>query len=186
MFVVLEGIDGSGKTSLAQRVAERCGGVAYATPPDKYKKLRKSVDVNSDLLSHYLFYREAMIEASLEIDAMLSEGKKVICDRYWLSTLVYHRAGNLVVDPADFSGLVRPDLSVLLLVSKAEQRRRTRERGKEIGNIDGFQTAITNLYLAALIESEQPFVTINTDYFGLERCADIVTAAMADSSNSIP
>jgi thymidylate kinase len=110
---------------------------------------------------------------------MLSSGKTVVCDRYWLSTLVYHRAGKMILDGSDFSELVRPDLTVLLLVGPEEQVRRYSERGVEGGNnVDGFQAEINNLYWTALAESKLPFIVVNTDYYSLEQITNIVVAAL--------
>ena len=179
MFIVLEGIDGSGKSTLATMIAARCDGITYATPPEKYRKLRKQVDTSSSLQKHYDFYRDAVTEASSEISVMLSSGKTVVCDRYWLSTLVYHRAGKMILDGSDFSQLVQPDLTVLLLVGPEEQVRRYRERGVESGNnIDGFQVEINNLYWTALVESKLPFIAINTDHYSLEQITDIIIVAL--------
>jgi thymidylate kinase len=179
MFIVLEGIDSSGKTTLATIIAARCGGITYATPPEKYRKLRRDVDTSSNLQRHYDFYRDAVTEASLEIGAMISSGKTVVCDRYWLSTLVYHRAGKMIIDGSDFSQLIQPDLTVLLLVGQEEQVRRYRERGMESGNnVDGFQMEINNLYCAALIESRLPFIIIDTDHFSIRQIVDIIVATM--------
>ncbi len=181
MFIVLEGIDGSGKSTLATMIATRCSGITYATPPEKYRKLRKHVDTNSSLQKHYDFYRDAVTEASSEISVMLSSGKTVVCDRYWLSTLVYHRVGKMVLHGSDFSQLVQPDLTVLLLVGPEEQVRRYRERGVENGNnVDSFQVEINNLYWTALIESKLPFVVINTDHYSLEQIADMIVAALPE------
>lgn len=179
MFIVLEGIDGSGKSTIAEMVATRCNGITYATPPEKYRKLRKQVDTSSSLWKHYDFYRDAVTEASAEISALLSSGKTVVCDRYWLSTLVYHRAGKMILDGSDFSELVQPDLTVLLLVGQEEQVKRYRNRGMESGNnVDGFQVEINNLYWTALIESKLPFIVINTDHYSLEHIADTIVTAL--------
>ena len=179
MFIVLEGIDCSGKSSLADMIAVRCDGVSYATPPEKYRKLRKCVDTESSLQKHYEFYRDAVTEASAEIGSILSSGKAVICDRYWLSTLVYHRAGDMVLDGSDFSKLIQPDLTVLLLVGQAEQLRRYNGRKIDTGNdVASIQTKINNLYWVALVESKLPFIIINTDCFSLEQCADIIISAL--------
>ena len=179
MFIVLEGIDSSGKSTLATMIAARCNGITYATPPEKYRKLRKHVDASSSLQKHYNFYHDAVTEASSEINAILSSGKTVVCDRYWLSTLVYHRAGKMVIEGSDFSRLVQPDLTVLLLVGPEEQIRRYREHEVESGNrVDGFQVEINNLYWAALVESKLPFIVINTDHYFLEQIADVIVAAL--------
>ncbi|MFA6158024.1 MAG: AAA family ATPase [Candidatus Paceibacterota bacterium] len=179
MFIVLEGIDGSGKSSLAPMIAAKCNGTTYATPPEKYRRLRKQIDTDSSPQKHYEFYRDAVTEASSEISKLLSSGETVVCDRYWFSTLVYHRAGKMVLDGSDFSHLTQPDLTVLLLVGPEEQVRRYRKRGVEGGNnVDGFQVEINNLYRTALIESKLPFIVIDTDHYSLEQITDMIVAAL--------
>lgn len=177
MFIVLEGIDGSGKSDLTELLADKLGGVAYATPPEKYKELRKKVDTGSSIQKHYEFYKDAVIEASAEISDILAKGQIVVCDRYWLSTLVYHRAGGMVLDGSDFSNLVQPNLTVFLLVSPEVQVSRSTKRASEGGNIDGVQSKLTNLYWQALVDSKLPFVAINTDNINLVQCGNIVLAA---------
>ena len=175
MFIVFEGIDGSGKTTISKLVAEKTNGVFYSTPPEKYRQLRKTVDTNSNLQRHYEFYRDAVIEASSELEAIESSNEVVVCDRYWLSTLVYHRAGNMVLDGSDFVGLKRPDLTVFLYVSPSEQSKRFKEREVQgTGNIEGFQSVLNRLYFEALTEFNLPFILLNTDHFSPEECAEIV------------
>lgn len=183
MFIVLEGIDGSGKTSLSQILAEKIDGVAYATPPEKYRELRKKIDTQSSIQKHYEFYRDAVIEASTEIASLLVKGKSVICDRYWLTTLVYHRAGMMTLDGSDFSHLTKPDLTVLLLVSAEEQLRRSVNKVGGGKNIAGKQLELTNLYWEALVASRDPFITINTDEFDLDACSNIILATIQKKSH---
>lgn len=90
MFVSLEGADGCGKTTLCTILSERIGATAYATPPKKYLKMRERVDKNASAEEHYRFYRDGIYDASDEIGAMLRGGSKVVSDRYWLTTYVYH------------------------------------------------------------------------------------------------
>ncbi len=180
MFIVLEGIDCSGKSELTQILARKLGGVAYTTPPKRYRELRKKVDTDFNLQRHYEFYRDAVIGASAEISSMLSIGQTVVCDRYWLSTLVYHRAGGMVLDGSDFSNLVQPNLTVFLLVSPEIQAARSSKRASEGGNINGVQSRLTDLYWQALIDLRLPFVAISTDNNNLEQCGNIVLTAASN------
>jgi thymidylate kinase len=179
MFIVLEGIDCSGKSSVTETLANKLGGVAYATPPEKYRSLRKKIDFESNLGSHYEFYRQAVIEASTEISQMLATGTLVVCDRYWLSTLVYHRAGGMIIDQKEFAQIVQPDLTVFLVVSPETQKKRedSRKTGNK-GNLDGVQEILTNLYWQALMESKLPFLVVHTDNITTDQCSNIIAAAL--------
>ncbi len=164
MFIVLEGIDACGKTTVAGLLAEELNGVVYKTPPEKYRLLRKSVDAKPGTYEHYNFYKEAVIEAELEIRQLLASGQNVICDRYWLSTIVYHKVGKLDVDASDFSKLLRPDLTVFLFVSRDVQILRSGGRVEDsVGDIGGFQDEITKVFLQELLKTKLPFIVINTD-----------------------
>ena len=185
MFLVLEGIDGSGKSDVAQKLADKLGGIVYATPPEKYRKLRKSIDSQGDLQRHYDFYREAITLASEEIRALISSGNTVICDRYWFSTIAYHRAGGMVLSVSDFSALLQPDLTALLLVSPEMQVRRSNGRKDEAGDIKGMQEVLTNLFWQVLLESKLPFVAIHTDYLNLDQVSDPLVAAITAYTNSL-
>jgi len=184
MFVVLEGIDGSGKTDVAKKLVDKLGAVLYATPPEKYRKLRRSIDSSGNIQGHYEFYREAVTFASEEIQMLISSGSTtVICDRYWLSTIAYHRTGGMTLNVSDFSALLQPDLTVMLLVSPEIQIKRSSGRGAEVGNIQGKQEELTGQFLQALVESKLPFVAIHTDHLNLDQISDIVIAAIAAHKN---
>jgi len=108
MFVTLEGGDGCGKTTLCAVLAERMGVTAYATPPKKYLQMRERVDKNASAEEHYRFYRDGIYDASDEIGEVLQSGGKVVSDRYWLTTYVYHHVMGVSVSKNDFTSIVHP------------------------------------------------------------------------------
>jgi len=179
MFIVLEGIDASGKTTVSKLLATKIGGIVYKTPPEKYRLLRHTIDVKPGTMEHYIFYRDSILEASIEIGNLLQGGNNIICDRYWLSTVVYHRAGNLDVDSSDFSGVIVPDLTVFFYVSPVEQVKRSSQRYDDIcSDITGKQLEITNLYWQELLKSGLSFITINTDNIQPEQSVNIIVNAI--------
>lgn len=99
MFVTFEGIDGSGKTSLLQALAERMGKdrLCLTREPgdsDLGKSLRKIVldektkglDARAEL---FLFLADRAQHVAEVIRPALERGKIVFCDRYTDSTLAY-------------------------------------------------------------------------------------------------
>jgi dTMP kinase len=177
MFIVLEGIDGSGKSEVATKLAEKMGGIVYATPPERYRQLRRQIDTSSSPERHFEFYREAVFAASTEITGLRAEGKVVVCDRYWLTTVVYHRAGGMEVDDSQFLSLIQPDLTVLLYVSPEVQRQREKGRNAAGGSVEGVQMELYRLYWQVLAQRGLPFVTINTDHAKIEQVVDIIMTA---------
>lgn len=143
-FVVLEGIDGVGKTSIGKALSTKLGAHYYKTPPSIFEQftlrdiyfqeisLRKYVDLSAYQDPHYrfLFYLFTLIKASQEIRELLQTAH-VVCDRYLSSTLVYHWVLHEELESVDVSWLpiLRPDYEYLLIIddeSIHQERLRTR------------------------------------------------------------
>ncbi len=101
LLVVIEGVNGSGKTSIISKIVEYFRSqntpiVVYKFPnrSGKYGEcidqyLRGEININSkyDILNMFAMNRYAD-NASIESD--LKQGKIVICDRYIFSAIAYH------------------------------------------------------------------------------------------------
>lgn len=99
LFIVLEGLDGSGKSTQKELLME----YLMAILPDKDivgirepgstvlgEKIRTLILTNK--MEHYtraLLYAASRWELSKQIDLWLKEGKIVVCDRYFYSSLAY-------------------------------------------------------------------------------------------------
>jgi thymidylate kinase len=179
MFLALEGGDGTGKSTIASRLSQAFDFEAYATPPQKYKKYREEVDRTSTPIEHYNFYKESIIDASQEISQLIDEGKHVICDRYWISTLTYHEVMGVSVDTQDFERIIKPDLTILLVTTPGEQIKRMVTRGMSAGDrrmLDKQQEISTRLF-QNLILNNSPFVTIDTGRFSVDDSIKIILTA---------
>lgn len=102
-FIVLEGIMGSGKTTLAKMLAEKLNGVYYNTPIS-FREMRPVADKSLSLKARYYFYLSLNLQVSLEVSELLKE-KPVICDKYIWSTFCYHKTLGL-----NFSWLAQLDI----------------------------------------------------------------------------
>ena len=80
-LICIEGIDGTGKTSVARRLAREISATYYSTPPEPFRRIRKRVDRTADPATRFFFYMSSVQRASGEINTLLHSGD-VVCDRY--------------------------------------------------------------------------------------------------------
>jgi len=138
-FVVLEGLDGTGKSTMSQALQDRFDLVGYSTPGSF---------VGSDIRSIFdrcgceeirrAFY--VVATAAVGQQGVTSEGSKgVVCDRYIYSTIAY-AIGAAVVDVTELpevdnpiwqmpTDMIQPDLVVLLRVTPSLRSQRVIHRG---------------------------------------------------------
>jgi dTMP kinase len=143
-FIVFEGIDGSGKSSVTKAIAQKFGKsdvIVTGEPTDTWlgDAVRRSHKENADPLTEaflFLADRSAHTEA---IRGWLKEGKTVLCDRYYHSTVAYQGAameGGKDIDP--FAWLLEmnqrislePDIVFLFKVDPEIALGRVKRRGK--------------------------------------------------------
>lgn len=138
IFVVIEGLDGSGKSTIAKMLSEAFDCYYYETPAGYYKQIRTLVDNGLDIIEHYLFYLAAVRYASQQIQSMLKQ-RSVICDRYIYSTLAYHRTLGLgITINIDELQLLMPDYVFYLQISEEIQLQRLKERGYQTTTADNW------------------------------------------------
>jgi len=109
IFVCIEGIDGSGKTTQAHRLVEtltRLGhNAVYTTEPSKgvYGEIIRKNILHGDnrvppIVEATLFAVDRVDHVEKEIVPLLESGKIVVCDRYIYSSIAYQGAAGLDVD----------------------------------------------------------------------------------------
>ena len=167
-LLVIEGIDGAGKSTLQRRLAEWCrerglGVVTSREPTDgpHGRALRESarsgrLGIEEEL---QLFLKDRREHVENLIRPALDRGEMVILDRYYFSTAAYQGARGL--DPAE---IIRsnecfaptPDLVLLLDLDPASGRARI---GQRSGAPDGFEGAADLAEVRRIFLSlDQPFI----------------------------
>ncbi|MGB7395489.1 MAG: dTMP kinase [Pricia sp.] len=159
LFVALEGLDGSGKTSVARYIA----GVLNTSKQSKVKLtyephdpscgglfirqvLTKRITDFSPKVLALAFAANRLDHCAREIDPWLEggDGRLVLCDRYYLSSLVYQSS-----DTMDFEEVyalndaaTRPDLIFFLNVSNevCYERMKHRNQARELFETNLSQT----------------------------------------------
>jgi dTMP kinase len=151
-FVVFEGIDGCGKSSVARLVAERVGKRAVLTrePTDSWigKAVRKGEKHKVSPYTDALLFMADRAQHSVWISEQLSKRKLVLSDRYYHSTVAYQAA--YLKDKFDgdaFKWLLEanerislhPDMTILLVIppdSALERIRGSRSRLSRFEKLD--------------------------------------------------
>ncbi len=168
-FIVIEGIDGAGKSTQARLLAEwfkeRGKEVVLTKEPTDTafgKLIRRLVltggregIIDGARISHeaeaLLFAADRAEHVEKLIKPSLKEGKIVISDRYFYSSLAYQWARGLdlewLIDLNRFA--VRPDLAILLDLPVKESMRRINRRSikSEFDKIAELQKAVRENYL---------------------------------------
>ncbi|OAA57169.1 Thymidylate kinase [Cordyceps fumosorosea ARSEF 2679] len=138
-FIVLEGLDRSGKTTqvklLEQRLLEQRKSVKLMRFPDRTTPIGKTIDsylksaVRMDDHAIHLLFSANRWEAAETINELLDAGTTVVCDRYAHSGMVYSAAKRspalrLGWARAPDAGLPRPDRVVFLDLDEEAARAR--------------------------------------------------------------
>ena len=145
LFIAFEGIDGSGKSSTLQRVAEHlraAGHDAVATREETDSErgawVRKAVAEGWDPVATTLLFAADRAVHAQEIRAWLDAGRTVLCDRYVHSTYAYQSVtlANRIPDPRAFLRRLHegwcpmPDHVLLFKADPARCLDRVRKRGQ--------------------------------------------------------
>ena len=96
MYVIVEGIDGCGKDTQADRLSAHLGHVVRVNEPDSTlptgKLLRQMLKDGSYVEAHAaMFLADRMAMLSTKVKPTLERGEHVVSVRSWMSTLVYQQ-----------------------------------------------------------------------------------------------
>ena len=133
ILIAIEGLDGTGKTTIANILAKSLGAVQLATPSKELSSVRKVADrvFAPDSPSRTLFYSATVMEASRTALSLRKKGLSVLIDRYWLSTLAYAHVQNRALPLEEIEYLLTPmDYTVYLTTSIEARQHRLDTRGE--------------------------------------------------------
>jgi len=183
---VVEGIDGSGKSTQAARIAEQLGAVptfemGATLLGAEVRKLVLGLDhAPSDLAEALLIAADRAQHVAEVIEPALAAGRHVVSDRFSASTLAYQGWGrglaleDLLILVELATGGLRPDLTLLfdLDVALAAER-----RGKEVDRMEAqevdFHERVRSGYLALADAEPDSWIRIDASR-SLEEVSDRV------------
>lgn len=131
-LVAIEGLDGVGKSTIMNRLAERFSGHAMSTPGPALRSGRPAIleAFAHDELAKALFYAASVSSEGRHARSLVERGEWVFMDRYWASTLAYAKARGVSADLGALSkSLPQPDITILLVLDEPERQRRLSARG---------------------------------------------------------
>jgi len=140
MFIVFEGIDGSGKTTLSRKLYNflLLRGVKTVWTREPYTEYIRSIVINHELSpweETLLFITDRSIHIRELLKPKLKKGFTVICDRFYLSTFAYQGFGKKI--PLEdikkihrtVVGKIQPDITFLLDIEPKKALDRVKGRG---------------------------------------------------------
>jgi len=172
MFICVEGLDGSGKTTQAQILTERLSKeyrAVYTAEPSRgrtgtfirecclYEK--KRLPPHSEAL---LFAADRIEHIENEVKPALAEGKVVVCDRYLYSSLAYQGSAglNLVWIKKINSYALKPDFAVFIDVPPERVLERIKRKKSVMETLE-IQRKVREVYLRFVRQGELVLVDGN-------------------------
>lgn len=131
-LIAVEGLDGSGKSTFARALAVALGADFMRTPHDLDGDTRTAMEAHCarSTLARMLFYSATVAAAAVDIQAALAAGRGVVVDRYWLSTVAYHRVMGSPCLLDEVAGVLPPAHSTIYLHAPlAVRAQRVQARG---------------------------------------------------------
>ncbi len=183
LFVTVEGIDGSGKSTVVAAVREaleRDGVPICTTREPGGTEIGRAI--RSMLLDHWvqpptpmaellLYFADRAQHVATVITPALARGELVVADRYMDSTIAYQGYGRAVASPAEIaaweshlaSGGVRPNLTLLLDLPAFQAASRLRARGTDRLERSGVEyfTRVRNGFRQLALAEPDRFVVID-------------------------
>jgi dTMP kinase len=170
VFIVIEGLDGSGKTTQVKLLAKKMENnydVFCTSEPSKGvigNFIRKSYLYGKNRMSPYvealLFAADRVEHVEKEIIPALNHGKLVISDRYVYSSLAYQGSGKISLDWIQTvnKSILTPDLAIFLDVEPEKVVCRLNSRKSVMENLET-QKRVREVYLKFV--SDKKLILVN-------------------------
>lgn len=154
-LLTIDGLDATGKTTLAQSIAKQNSNVRiFKTPSPKIEKLREIFDTTKNMKLRYLYYVLGNMITDAEIKHYLKENNSslALLDRSFITTLSAHEARGLSNSWLNLGATIArqgmtPTKSIIIQVPETERLNRLYARNKNT------QADFDNLKWAKKMES---------------------------------
>jgi len=134
MFIALEGLDGSGKSTVARLLEDSIGAKRLKLLPEKFIPIRPAVYQCGDRISKLFYYLSGVSYTSFQIKELTKQKEILVCDRYYYSIIVdyFDILESFISDSFEdslfFKHLLKPDFAFFLNINEAERINRIMNR----------------------------------------------------------
>jgi len=187
VFIVFEGIDGSGKSTHIKLLAEELRGrrlqVLETSEPSRDRIgtfIREYAERNGDRFTleteTLLFAADRYEHVKQVITPALERDMVVISDRYFYSSIAYQGATGIDLDwIREMNRFApRPDLGVLLDIHPENSLQRVNDRAKTVFEVSDYLRKVRDIYMGMVergelvrIEADRPRDEVRVDIQGL-------------------
>ncbi|MDT3400355.1 hypothetical protein RKE29_27720 [Streptomyces sp. B1866] len=162
LFESLEGLSGTGKSTIAPMLAEARDAVLVPTVPDFYQPLRREIDARENVEARMCFYLSALLTAAGQIRHYLAAGIPVVVESYFPRCLATHRALGTRLGVTLPPDLPQP-VTYHLVCAEHERQRRLARRDKPTSRWD----ALTETVVDRIADAYAPYPMHRLDTTGL-------------------
>lgn len=189
-FIVLTGLDGSGTSSIAEKLLEKdTGALFYKSLPKLYSEKREEIDIATKYDSptahlHYYLSANCYLSDLIKKDILKYPQSNIYCVRYFIDTVVSQRASGIDIEyeyQQGFLDLIKPDFIFYLDVDESERQRRLDNRGKGFLDLTLDKDDFRNRFLDEFKNLENEYIRINTT----NRSIDDIAQEILDFVNMV-
>ena len=171
-LITFEGIDGSGKTTIAKILHSKIENSIFTTEPtDSWlgKSVKKALEEKRDAITIAFLFLADRNEHIKEIKKWLNEGKIVICDRFIDSTFAYQKEHIKMDGVEEWLNwlhkpfFIKPDITFLLVIEPRKAIERIKDRKLIVYEDEKFLEKVQENYLEIAEREKDRIVIINAE-----------------------
>lgn len=195
IFLVLEGIDGTGKTTIARQLSNAISGQYIKSPPEPFAVIKQHVLETATPTARFTYFLCSNIQLSSLAESLLDR-THVVTDRYIWSTIAYHaaienippmRLKHLVTPFQKF--LMMPDFVIYLMVSREVQLLRLKDRvddelQRDLLMSDQFQQRLRKAYRGVRDFFKVTWVEIDTSHMSVSATVHAIEEIIKQGSKT--